>query len=960
MLSKFKFGSVVGIVFSLLILSVAAISSAANYSKASGGRIEVTVSQPETWKPLIIGPEKPIVIPKLPQKIGFYTSGDMSVKAMKPFIVLRDAEGMEYGFLFSMLLYAGYRENTVAGAEGLPGRGGPVDFSHAKPPFTFHGFIFYCRKPLPESTIYFDNITVDGKLIEGFDEDNGWKVKEKPERTQCVVRLVQEGGPGVLAEVFPKRRENLIANSGLEEGTEGWEYAKAEYIPKDFEGKAIASVKEHGGKYKWEDEGVESLHSISMEVDTPGKWAGIFTKVKDIRPNTTYVLTFAHRMSQPSGFFLSIFGKHFPIMQMLEENPEQWTRFTKAFNSRSCQGDVSLGFYVKAGDKPIKIGIDEVEMYEGFSPIGYDLARLHLLYYNHTYVSPDVALPSRFQMETLFSDRHVPKEFSYVFELPEEISWEGFWCRWNFWSGLKEAMSQGKLSQEPIEIEGKKYTRYSFTLPLKRGSRYRRYFVRVSERDTMSPGGCRGGSLGSGRKTFTVFLGTKEKEGEFPGYYYARWPAGQQPKRKFFIKVVRVDKIKPFKRFEANLYVYEGDVEYGPQFSEQMKSLGIEGFTCHRRDAGAIRIAQKAGIKRFSQFMNIPNFNKEASGTDPDGNKYGQYCLSYRGKCWKKGMAALKRNIDHGFTDFILDDPAGCTCYCDKCRNTFEYFLSAYTKLPYQDPRDFINSGDERYITLWKEFPAWHYGMAAKAMLDELQAYAGDKYPGRRVLIAACACTDQDSVQHSFAFDGMKRALGYLTGQYYINHYIDAYQGSPIRIGNRMAATYQKMGKYAPTFMPLFGPGCDFPNPFNSLDPHALMKYQMLEAAFAVPMAGYHMYSATDIDGGDLKYMAEFNKLVSEHEDMIIDGKAVSGVSCIGTSRSSARLKELNGKYLLLVADYSTYKDTPTTVKVTLPFAPKAKLKDVETGEIAARLRGNTKTFEVTLGKSRARVFSFE
>jgi len=941
----------------------ASSSKEGDYAKPSGATLEVTVSQPQTWTPLVVGPGKPIQYPGIPQKVGLYSGGDI-LKAVKPFIILRDAQGVDYEFLFSIVLSSGYREVGVPGAEAKPGAKKPIDLSGAKPPFTFYGLALYCRKPLPESTFYFDNITIDGKLIEGFDKDNAWKVKVKPEQTKCVVRLVKErAGPAVLPETFPERRENLIVNSSMEEWIGSWEYAKAEYIPKDIEGKPIVSMSEHRGKYKWEHEGVESFHSISLEVDTPGKWAGIFTTLKDIKPNTTYVLTFAHRMSQPSGFFLSVFGKRIPIQKIFKENPEHWMRFTEAFNSGSCQGDIPLGFYVKAQDKPIKIWIDEVELYEGFSPIGYDLARLHLLYYNHTYISPDVALPTRFQMETLFSDEKVPKEFSYVFELPEEVTWEGFWCRWSFWSGLEKAMSEGKLSQESIEIDGQKYIRYCFTLPLKKGSKFQEYFVPVGRREHWHGY--------SGCKTFTAFLGTKKKRGEFYGYYYARWPGGEQPKRKFLLKGVRVDRIKPFRRFQANISIEKGDVEYNPFFAQDMLSIGITGFTCKRRDAvDIVPTARKAGIERFScwtlmSVLNVRAKGEEALGIGPDGKRISKpsrnigNCLSYRGKYWQEGINALKSDIDQGYTDFLLDDAEVCICYCEKCRDRFRDFLSKHADLPYKDPRSFVRSGDPVYTAIWKEFSLWHYGMTAKALRDELRTYANEKYPGRHFMLALSSCpVSLSSIIYAFAPESLKGGLDYYTGQWYINW--GGFEGSPIIMADRIVAEYKAMGEYALPIIPNFGPGLDYCNPFNSLDPHAVMKYQMLETAFAIPMAGYHMYAADDIDAGDLKHMAEFNKLVSEYEDMIIDGKPVSGVSCTGTSRSSARLKELNGKYLLLVSDYSTYEETPTTVKVTLPFTPKAKLKDVETGRTVLRLRGNKKTFEITLGKSRARVFSFE
>ena len=95
---------------------------------------------------------------------------------------------------------------------------------------------------------------------------------------------------------------------------------------------------------------------------------------------------------------------------------------------------------------------------------------------------------------------------------------------------------------------------------------------------------------------------------------------------------------------------------------------------------------------------------------------------------------------------------------------------------------------------------------------------------------------------------------------------------------------------------------------------------------------GYNMYAGADIDIGDLKYIAEANVILSEYEEIFIDGEVMEGVGVSGKN-SSARIKKLNYHVLILIADYSTYMPVESMVKVTIPNHLPEKYTDIETGE---------------------------
>jgi len=965
----------VSVLFLLLIVT----GKAGETRKLEGKVLEIQLEDIQPWKHLFIGPTRTREFSKVPQRIGFVITGETTF-ALKSYVVLEDATGMRYSALVAMGIgiappKSRYMEVTLAGASDMLNGDVPLNPTRLKPPVKFYGFYFPCRKTLIEAILYIDNITVDGEVIDDFETDNGWHVIENTTGGKCHVEIVTEAPVSEDSEdtkTFPKRTENLISNPYFEEGISGWHHGEADFIPKGKDGKPIADLKGHEGIYKWDKNGVESFRSISMEAPA-GKWAGLFTRLKDIKSNTTYTITFAYRMPRPGAFKLCIFGRTMSVLKMWQDNPSHWVRFTASFRSRNS-GDQNVGFFIPPKAEPSKVWIDNVEMYEGFSPIGYDQARLHHYYYNFAYVSPDGILNTPFQYETIFQDATAAPYVEYVLELPEEVKLEGYRAGYAYWK--YEQFEGASLSESKATVDGKPMQRYVVKLKIPADRPWlRRAFVTVDRRD------CGMGNY-SGMTPMEVFLSTTAKQGELPGYYYARWPAaggrpaGQQPKRKFLLKVTDLVKVPPMKRFVARRGVSPDTARRWPGFAEEMFSLGFNGLDCGGRGGLSlqeIKRLRQIGFKTFSTWMNLACFCKddqEAHGMGMDGVRVDRiergtgYCLEYRGAGWKASMDGLKKLIDQGLNTMTCDDAPSCTCFCEKCRGKFKEFLAAYTKLAYVDPLKFMAKGgaaSSEYARLWKEFQLWHYGMTGKEMREELRTYLKKKRPNDEFHFGASSLpVGLAGLKDDFAFDGVKQGFDFYTGQFYINWSEAQTGGSPKRIGDAVGAAYTGMGKYAVPLVPNSGPGLGYENPFNALDPHVQMKYQMLEMAFAAPMAGYNMYAGNDIDSGDLKYLAEFNAIVQRLEDLIIDGKPVAGATTTST-HGSVRVKQLGNKRAILVSDYTTYdNEARTEITISLPFVGPVVLKDIKTQEKVAKLDAGENTFNVTLGPSRARVLVCE
>jgi len=262
------------------------------------------------------------------------------------------------------------------------------------------------------------------------------------------------------------------------------------------------------------------------------------------------------------------------------------------------------------------------------------------------------------------------------------------------------------------------------------------------------------------------------------------------------------------------------------------------------------------------------------------------------------------------------------------------------------------------YETLWKDFSIYHYGITAKVLKAELEKYVAERNLPSKVTFTLSSI---GPFEHPYAMSACKEAFDSFSGQFYIHCYTGGYRGSPKLIGDGIARMYTKMEKYAPGFIPLLAPGLVYMHAACAIEPYEVMKYQILEMIFALPLKGYSVYAGSDTDLGILINMGVANRIIQAYEDIILDGEVVTeGLKGAGP-KGSVRAKKLGKKMLILVSDYTTFTPQKTTLQVSIPAVNKnSVLTDVETGEKLTELVAGQGDFEVEINTNRARVFLCE
>jgi len=196
--------------------------------------------------------------------------------------------------------------------------------------------------------------------------------------------------------------------------------------------------------------------------------------------------------------------------------------------------------------------------------------------------------------------------------------------------------------------------------------------------------------------------------------------------------------------------------------------------------------------------------------------------------------------------------------------------------------------------------------------------------------------------------------------QPYIYHYFNAYKGNPKRVGGAIAHTVEASKNIPIKVVPLMSPGLCTLNPSSQLDPRSQLKYQILEGALA-GMEGYGVYSANDIDLGDLRQMALANRLIVKYEDIILDGKSANDVGFVSLppeleKMRSLRARRLGELTLIYVADYTTYRPVTTKLNLRVPVDKHMVVVDAEDETKIAELLPGKDTFEVELKEERGRL----
>ena len=167
------------------IMALAGCNKAHQTSPQSntGRMLQVELRMPDPWKKIVIGPTRSKEYPKIPKSFSMSMTGE-STSALKPYLRIEDSTGKEYSILLAMTTgqYAGgsiLSLNLRHGDKTSHNKPGVFPLNNLKPPIKLKGILLTCRKPLQDTTFYFDNLKFDDTVIENFDSDSKWRVITK-------------------------------------------------------------------------------------------------------------------------------------------------------------------------------------------------------------------------------------------------------------------------------------------------------------------------------------------------------------------------------------------------------------------------------------------------------------------------------------------------------------------------------------------------------------------------------------------------------------------------------------------------------------------------------------------------------------------------------------------------------------------------------------------------------------
>lgn len=335
--------------------------------------------------------------------------------------------------------------------------------------------------------------------------------------------------------------QNLISNGDIEILDNGWPIGWDTNNDAASQGKCAIGLP-----------GFQSDHALTISIEDANIHGTWNTKVINIKPHTRYTLSFWYRLPENGKLEVRLFGNSLPVTKMFRYNPMHWCRYSAIIDSGYSAGECQVSFRAQNGNGTFKFWIDQIELYEGESPIGKNCARLEYQYYNTAYVSPDIVSPLPFAFEWTFDDDQRPAEIQYIVEFPAEVEFIscalGRMCKWppDGWHVTWTRPDYtSKVETERITINNLPYTRVIAHVPYVLGDQKQltNNVVPVGIRDYWE------GSLGrySGMISLCLYVKPKITTGTFPFYYYTKWGKREQARKKLNLEVANIHKVESTK-----------------------------------------------------------------------------------------------------------------------------------------------------------------------------------------------------------------------------------------------------------------------------------------------------------------------------------------------------------------------------------------------------------------------------
>lgn len=708
-----------------------------------------------------------------------------------------------------------------------------------------------------------------------------------------------------------------------------------------------------GGIYGLETPGYRSGHSISIDEMTEQKWGEWDTVVKDVKPNTNYVIMGWRKQSVRAGrktapwMKIGAFGKLTPVKGTIDRNT--WVPFAITVNSGSFEGRCKVGFIVDQA--PTKVWLDRVAMFEGTTNdvarfrSGLKAAALEYPFHDTVYASPDLECPLFFDILWSLHGLNGERNLEIAIDLPVGLDLTGGA------SGME--LELGEPAAQPISIEGRPYIRRTFTVLTAKTMR---------EFDS------------AGTRALRLWLKVEPElgAGMFYAYYHARWPGGRQPNQVLKIKIVRFGEVKRPRPLLAAIGGVPSDLA-ASRVTKFVKGLSATGVNCLVLDGKPAPAAagqlEKASITVAGWFsLGGRNLPQDAVARDEDENPMaGRLCPSYRSDdAMKTVFAAPAALVGDGVTALFTDlrDPVHGICFCERCLAEFR----AFAKMRHPELEDATTSEAvaepgkrEALAAAWAEFRSAKLAdlyWTLRKNLDAFRKRTSERLPNAWIPLKVLALVPSPGVGRSDAVD-----YGRMAGVFDVEIIEPMMNradlgGTPAWVGGQVAELIKLLPPGGKAGVAITAGATDDGEAMAPLVVHSDVRDQVLEAVAAGAKAVI-LQPFYAVDGMNLKQFSEALSLLAPFEEIIAEGEP-SGLVTVSTGTASARCLAREGSMLLLVSDYSQAPANNVVLDLNFPEGAERVpmvLIDAERASIVAAVPADAKTVTAPLHGNRARLF---
>lgn len=440
-------------------------------------------------------------------------------------------------------------------------------------------------------------------------------------------------------------------------------------------------------------------------------------------------------------------------------------------------------------------------------------------------------------------------------------------------------------------------------------------------------------------------------------YYYAKWDGGQQEKQEIPVVALKITQAPLPKKLITNMGWMSARVHgRWPEFYETLKHVGINTVCSNSVDTNNLDLVKKTtAIARENNMFYATNYspfggfmrkdienNKDARAVSLYNKVSDKWlCPSNRGEVFQNEVERATRCGDAGVSMLWLDCEfwGGANyCFCPHCLSRFKEFMSSnYSEMKYFAPTEFMKNSEKypAYAKAWNEFIV--------LLGDEMYAAIADKLKTRLkesgmssgpYQIGTYGAMPGKIYSHFFLLDSLlkKGILNIAQPSAYT-------AGDALRVTDTIKAVRTLTGKS--NIVSWLSAGYDI----NSECSPEEFRYSILEN-FLNGAGGFTLYTWLGCDAADMKEMAEALRIVVPVEDIVVDGKVISGLTSSNKKVKICGLAKGSEK-LILLSEYFDSSDTPVSFSVTTDEA--GKVVDMRTGKVIAELQKGENTIEAVI-----------